>query len=69
MWERGRDTEYGGLFYFRDIHDWHDMKFPWPHHERIIATPLAWQGAGESWDQPVADFYYALTGIHNLLRK
>ena len=47
MWERGWDEEYGGLFYFRDLHHqpvqeyWHDMKFWWPHNEAIIATLLA----------------------------
>ncbi|MFM8402160.1 MAG: AGE family epimerase/isomerase, partial [Pirellula sp.] len=31
MWTRGWDSEYGGLFYFRDVYDkpvqeyWHDM--------------------------------------------
>ena len=47
MWERGWDSEYGGLFYFRDLYGkpvqeyWHDMKFWWPHCEAIIATQLA----------------------------
>jgi N-acylglucosamine 2-epimerase len=53
MWERGWDSEYGGIFYFRDVHDkpvqeyWHDMKFWWPHDETIIATLLAWQLTGD----------------------
>jgi N-acylglucosamine 2-epimerase len=53
MWERGWDSEYGGLFYFRDVHGkpvqeyWHDMKFCWPHDETIIATLLAWQLTGD----------------------
>ena len=48
MWERGWDTKYGGLFYFRDIYNvpvqeyWQDMKFWWPHNEAIIATLLAY---------------------------
>ena len=48
MWERGWDTEYGGLIHFSDIYDlpiqeyWHDMKFWWPHNETIIATLLAY---------------------------
>jgi N-acylglucosamine 2-epimerase len=48
MWKRGWDEEYGGLFYFRDLHNlpvqeyWHDMKFWWPHCEAIIAASLAW---------------------------
>ena len=49
MWERGWDKEYGGLFYFRDLHGkpvqeyWHDMKFWWPHCELLIASLLAYQ--------------------------
>ena len=47
MWTRGWDSQYGGLFYFRDVYDkpvqeyWHDMKFWWPHCEAIIATDIA----------------------------
>ncbi|MFD0895623.1 AGE family epimerase/isomerase [Luteolibacter ambystomatis] len=54
MWERGWDTEYGGLFYFRDAHGkpvqeyWHDMKFWWPHDETLIATLMAHRMTGES---------------------
>lgn len=53
MWPRGWDPEYGGLFYFRDLHGgpvqeyWHDMKFWWPHNEALIATLLAWTLTGE----------------------
>ncbi len=53
MWERGWDSEFGGLFYFRDLKGlpvqeyWHDMKFWWPHNEAIIATLLAWTLTGE----------------------
>ena len=49
MWKRGWDEEFGGLFYFRDLHGrpvqeyWHDMKFWWPHNEAVIATLLAYQ--------------------------
>lgn len=49
MWERGWDSEHGGIFYFRDVYDkpvqeyWHDMKFWWPHDETIIATMLAYR--------------------------
>ena len=49
MWERGWDPQYGGLFYFRDVHDkpvqeyWHDMKFWWPHDEALIATLMAYR--------------------------
>ncbi|MEM7262872.1 MAG: AGE family epimerase/isomerase, partial [Planctomycetota bacterium] len=47
MWERGWDPEYGGIYYFRDLHGgpvqeyWHDMKFWWPHNEAVLATLLA----------------------------
>jgi N-acylglucosamine 2-epimerase len=49
MWARGWDSEFGGIFYFRDVHNkpvqeyWHDMKLWWPHDEAIIATLLAYQ--------------------------
>jgi N-acylglucosamine 2-epimerase len=69
MWGRGWDDEYGGLFYFRDVHGkpvqeyWHDMKFWWPHNEAIIATLLAWQLTGEEkysrWHTLVHDWAYA----------
>ena len=47
MWKRGWDEEFGGIFYFRDVHGrpiqeyWHDMKFWWPQNEALIATLLA----------------------------
>lgn len=53
MWERGWDTEFGGLLYFRDVFDkpvqeyWHEMKFWWPHDEALIATLLAHRLTGE----------------------
>ena len=53
MWKRGWDREYGGILYFRDLHDkpvqeyWHDMKFWWPQNEAIIATLLAHQMTGD----------------------
>jgi N-acylglucosamine 2-epimerase len=53
MWEMGWDTEYGGLFYFRDVTGrpvqeyWHDMKFWWPHNEAVIATLLAYRLTGD----------------------
>ena len=69
MWARGWDDEYGGLFYFRDVHGkpvqeyWHDMKFWWPHNEAIIATLLAWLLTGDQkyakWHQQVHDWAYA----------
>ena len=48
MWERGWDSEYGGILYFVDVDSkpvqeyWHEMKFWWPHNEAIIATLLAY---------------------------
>ncbi|MCA9168551.1 MAG: AGE family epimerase/isomerase [Planctomycetales bacterium] len=68
MWERGWDAEYGGIFYFRDLHDlpvqeyWHDMKFWWPHNEAIIATLMAWKITGNecyaAWHTLVHDWAY-----------
>jgi N-acylglucosamine 2-epimerase len=68
MWERGWDDEYGGLFYFRDVHGrpvqeyWHDVKFWWPHCEAIIATMLAWTLTGEpryaQWHAMVHDWSF-----------
>lgn len=54
MWERGWDTEHGGLLYFVDVFDnpvqeyWHDMKFWWNHNEAIIATLLAYELTGDA---------------------
>ncbi|MFT4538162.1 MAG: N-acylglucosamine 2-epimerase [Planctomycetota bacterium] len=66
MWKRGWDTEYGGLFYFRDLYDlpvqeyWHDMKFWWPHNEAIIATLYAYRATGDpkyaEWHQLVHEW-------------
>ncbi|MFM7164975.1 MAG: AGE family epimerase/isomerase [Planctomycetaceae bacterium] len=53
MWQRGWDSQFGGLFYFRDVFDkpvqeyWHEMKFWWPHDEALIATLLAWRLTGQ----------------------
>ena len=53
MWKRGWDQEFGGLYYFRDVHDkpvqeyWQAMKFWWPHDETLIATLLAHKLTGE----------------------
>ncbi len=68
MWERGWDTEHGGLFYFRDVYGkpvqeyWHDMKFWWPHDETIIATLLAHKLTGEpryaKWHAMVRDWSF-----------
>ncbi len=69
MWQRGWDQEFGGIFYFRDLHDlpvqdyWHDMKFWWPHCEAIIATLLAWTLTGDEkyarWHRRVHDWSFA----------
>lgn len=53
MWERGWDDEFGGLFYFRDVHGkpvqeyWQNMKFWWPHDEALIATLMARRATGD----------------------
>ena len=69
MWERGWDTEYGGLYYYRDIYNlpvqeyWHDMKFWWPHNEAIIATLLAYTLTNNSlykqWHTLVHDWSFS----------
>ncbi|XZE52763.1 AGE family epimerase/isomerase [Planctomycetaceae bacterium SH139] len=47
MWERGWDTQHGGLRYFVSIDSrpiqeyWHEMKFWWPHNEAVIASLMA----------------------------
>lgn len=66
MWERGWDNDFGGLFYFRDLHGkpvqeyWQDMKFWWPHDEAIIATLMAYELTGNEkyarWHQQVHDW-------------
>jgi len=66
MWERGWDTECGGIFYFRDVFGkpvqeyWQDMKFWWPHNEAIIATLLAHFLTGDPkyarWHQQAHDW-------------
>ena len=68
MWERGWDTEQGGILYFRDVYDkpvqeyWQDMKFWWPHNEAIIATLSAYLLTGNSkyakWHQMVHTYAY-----------
>ena len=51
--ERGWDPEFGGLFYFTDVHghpcvqyEW-DMKLWWPHTEALVATAMAWRFTGD----------------------
>ena len=51
--ERGWDTQYGGLFYFVDVDGKpatqleHDMKLWWPHCETLYATLLAYHLTGQ----------------------
>ncbi|TWU39633.1 AGE family epimerase/isomerase [Novipirellula artificiosorum] len=69
MWQRGWDTEYGGILYFVDVYGlpvqeyWHDMKFWWPQNETIIATLLAHELTGDSkyadWHRRIHDWTYA----------
>ena len=68
MWQRGWDSEYGGILYFIDVDGrpvqeyWHDMKFWWPHNETIIATLMAYELTGDpkyaQWHQQVHDWSY-----------
>ncbi|HET9279081.1 MAG TPA: AGE family epimerase/isomerase [Flavitalea sp.] len=68
MWERGWDTEYSGILYFRDVYNkpvqeyWHDMKFWWPQNETIIATLLAFLVTGNAkyaeWHRMVHEYAY-----------
>jgi N-acylglucosamine 2-epimerase len=72
MWERGWDTECGGLYYFRDVYGqpvqeyWHDMKFWWPHDEAIIASLLAHRLTGDAkyagWHERVHTWAHAHFG-------
>jgi N-acylglucosamine 2-epimerase len=66
MWRRGWDETFGGILYFRDLHDgpvqeyWHDMKFWWPQNETIIATLMAYKLTGDEkyarWHQQAHDW-------------
>lgn len=68
MWERGWDSEFGGILYFVDLHGgpvqeyWHDMKFWWPQNETIIATLLAASLTGDpkyaEWHTRIHDWTY-----------
>lgn len=68
MWQRGWDSEYGGVLYFVDVKGlpvqeyWHDMKFWWPQNEAIIATLLAYHLTGDEkyarWHTMVHDWAY-----------
>ena len=68
MWQRGWDSEYGGILYFTDVHGhavqeyWHDMKFWWPQCEAIIATLLAFKLTGRQkyadWHQQIHQWSY-----------
>lgn len=68
MWQRGWDSQYGGILYYTDVYDhpvqeyWHDMKFWWPHNEAIIATLLAYELTGTAkyaqWHEQVHTWAY-----------
>lgn len=51
--EIGWDTEFGGIYYFRDVYGRsceqleHDMKLWWVHNEALIATLAAYKLTGE----------------------
>ena len=67
MWERGWDSDYGGILYFRDVNNhpvseyWQDMKFWWPQNEALIATLLAFRLTGDAkyaaWHAQLRDWY------------
>lgn len=68
MWERGWDSEFGGILYFVDLYGkpvqeyWHDMKFWWPQNETIIATLLATKLTGDpkyaQWHAQIHNWTY-----------
>ncbi|TWT88057.1 AGE family epimerase/isomerase [Stieleria varia] len=68
-WQRGWDSQYGGMLYFVDAKGlpvqeyWHDMKFWWPQNETIIATLLAYHLTGDTkyahWHQLIHDWAYS----------
>lgn len=65
----GWDSEFGGIYYFRDVRGLpceqyeHDMKLWWPHTEAIYATLLAHRLTGQpqyrAWCQRIHDWAYA----------
>jgi N-acylglucosamine 2-epimerase len=67
-WDRGWDTEYGGILYFRDLKNlpvqeyWQDMKFWWPQNEAINSTLLAFALTKDSkysqWHTLIHDWTY-----------
>ena len=69
MWDRGWDSEHGGIMYFKDVYDkpvqeyWQDMKFWWPQNEAIIATLLAYLLTGNEkysrWHRMIHQYAYA----------
>lgn len=73
MWDRGWDTEHGGIFYFRDVFNkpvqeyYHHMKFWWPHNEFIIATLFAFLLTGQTQyaDMHRAVHAYAYKHFHD----
>lgn len=53
-WDRGWDSEYGGLFSFCDLDGgqpqtwWHQMKLWWPHNEAVLACLYAFRATGDT---------------------
>lgn len=72
MWKWGWDTEYGGIYYFRDALNhpgceyWHDMKFWWPQCEAILANLSAWEVTGRS--EYLRNFNLVLDWVENNLK-
>ena len=66
--ERGWDTEYGGIIYFKDIEGKpveayeHDMKLWWPHNEAMIASLLLYREFGDvkykEWFERVSEYAF-----------
>jgi N-acylglucosamine 2-epimerase len=61
--ELGWDTEYGGIYYFKDVYNRpceqleYDMKLWWVHNEALIATLTAYALTN---DEKYADWYEKL---------
>ena len=59
--ERGWDTEYGGIFYFKDVLGLpveayeHDMKLWWPHNEAVIASLMLYKQTGDAKYKEIFD--------------
>lgn len=65
----GWDTEFGGIYYFRDVYNRpceqleHDMKLWWVHNECLIATLTALKITGEKiyeeWFEKIHDYTFS----------